>query len=69
MNNGKGYKQIAEEAGSEYVKGKNDNELKLIKNFITEINNGVINNKNKAASEFRELKQKINDQTFKTRTY
>ena len=27
-----GYKQTAEEAGSDYVKGNNDNELKLIKN-------------------------------------
>ena len=29
------------------MKGKNDNELKLIKDFITRINNGTINNKNK----------------------
>ena len=39
------------------MKGKNDNELKLIKNFITKINNGAINNKNKAGDEFRKLKQ------------
>ena len=41
------------------MKGNNDNELKLIKDFITKINNGVINNKNKAGNKFRELKQKI----------
>ena len=41
------------------MKGKNDNELKLIKDFITKINNGSINNKNKAGNEFRKLKQKV----------
>ena len=41
------------------MKGKNDNELKLIKDFITKINNGSINNKNKAENEFRKLKQKV----------
>ena len=41
------------------MKGNNDNELKLIKDFISKINNGVINNKNKAANEFRKLKQKV----------
>ena len=48
-----------EEAGKYYMKGKNDNELKLIKDFITKINNGTINNKNKARNEFRKLKQKV----------
>ena len=41
------------------MKGKNDNELKLIKDFITKINNSTINNKNKAENEFRKLKQKV----------
>ena len=41
------------------MKGNNDNELKLIKDFITKTNNGVINNKNKARNKFRELKQKV----------
>ena len=41
------------------MEGNNDNELKLIKDFITKINNGVINNKNKAGNEFRKLKQKF----------
>ena len=41
------------------MKGKNDNELKLIKDFITKINNGTINNKNKAGNEFKKLKQKV----------
>ena len=54
-----GYKEIAREADSDYVKEKNDNELKLIKDFITKINNGAINNKNKAGNEFRKLKQKV----------
>ena len=53
------YKEAAEKAGSDYMKGKNDNELKLIKDFITKINSGKINNKNNAASEFRKLKQKV----------
>ena len=41
------------------MKEKNDNELKLIKDFITKINNGTNNNKNKAGNEFRKLKQKV----------
>ena len=41
------------------MKGNNDNELKLIKDLITKINNGSINNKNKAGNEFRKLKQKV----------
>ena len=40
------------------MKGNNDNELKLIKYFITKINNGTIN-KNKAGNEFRKLKLKV----------
>ena len=40
------------------MKGNNDNELKLIKDFITKINNGTIN-KNNAGNEFRKLKQKV----------
>ena len=49
----------AEEVGANHMKGNNNNELKLIKDFITKINNGVINNKNKARNEFRKLKQKV----------
>ena len=60
-----GYKQIAEEAGADYIKVKNDNELELIKDFITKINNGVINNKNKAGNEFRKLKQKVTNDSLK----
>ena len=63
------YKEAAEEAGSDYMKGKNDNKLKLIKDFITKINNGKINNKNNAASEFRKLKQKVTNDRLKTRSY
>ena len=58
MNDKNGYEEIAEEAGRYYMKGKNDNELKLIKDFITKINNGTIN-KNNAGNEFRKLKQKV----------
>ena len=40
------------------MKGNNDNELKLIKDFITKINNGTLN-ENNAGNEFRKLKQKV----------
>ena len=50
MNDKDGYEQTTEEADAYYMKGKNDNELKLIKDFITKINNGSINNKNKAGN-------------------
>ena len=56
INDPNGYKKIAREADSNYIKNKNDNELKLIKDFITKINNGTINNKYKAENEFRKLK-------------
>ena len=53
------YEEITEEADTYYMKGKNDNELKLIKDFVTKINNGTINNKSKAENEFKKLKQKV----------
>ena len=59
MINKDGFEEISEEARKYYMKGKSDNELKLIKDFITKINNGTINNKNKAGNEFRKLKQKV----------
>ena len=59
MNDKIGYEETAEEADTDYMKGNNDNELKLIKDFITKINNGTINNKNKAGNEFRKLKQNV----------
>ena len=59
MNDKIGYEETAEEADTDYMKGNNDNELKLIKDFITKINNGTINNKNKAGNEFRKSKQKV----------
>ena len=59
MINKDGLEEISEDAGKHYIKGKKDNELKLIKDFITKINNGTINNKNKAGNEFRKLKQKV----------
>ena len=37
------YEHVADDAGSDYVKGNNDKELKIIKDFITKINNGKIN--------------------------
>ena len=61
MNDKDRYEDTAEEAYTDYMKGNNDNELKLIKDFITKINNGAINNKNKAGNEFRKLKQKATD--------
>ena len=54
MVNKNGFEEISEEAGKYYMKGKNNNELKLIKDFITKINN-----KSKAENEFRKLKQKV----------
>ena len=59
MNDKIGYGETAEEEDTDYTKGNNDNELKLIKDFITKINNNTINNKNKAGNEFRKLKQKV----------
>ena len=45
MNDKDGYVYTAKEAGwGGYIKGKNDNELELIKNVITKIHNGAINN-------------------------
>ena len=60
-----GYKQTAEETSADYMKANNDNESKLIKDFITKINNGVINNKNKAGNEFRKSKQKVTNDRLK----
>ena len=59
MNDKIGYEETAEEVDTDYMKGNNDTELKLIKDFITKINNGTINNKNKAGNEFRKLKLKV----------
>ena len=58
MNDKIRYEETAEEADTDYMKGNNNNELKLIKDFITKINNGTIN-KNNAGNEFRKLKQKV----------
>ena len=65
MKDEEGYEETAEEADSDYMKGNNDNELKLIKDFIAKINNGKINNKDTAASEFRKLKQKVTNYRLK----
>ena len=59
MNDKIGYEETAEEADTDYMKGNNDNELKLINDFIIKINNNTINNKNKPRNEFRKLKQKV----------
>ena len=61
MNDKIRYEETAEEADTDYMKGNNNNELKLIKDFITKINNGTINNKNKAGNEFRKLKQEVSN--------
>ena len=58
------YEHVADDAGSDYVKGNNDKELKIIKYFITKINNGKINESNEA-SEFKKLKQKVNNDKLK----
>ena len=59
MNDKIRYEETAEEADSVYMKKSDGNELKLIKDFITKINNGSINNKNKAGNEFTKMKQKV----------
>ena len=46
------------------MKRNNDKELKIIKDFITKINNSKINESN-AASEFKKLKQKVNNDKLK----
>ena len=46
------------------MQGNNDKELKIIKDFITKINNGKINESN-ATSEFKKLKQKVNNDKLK----
>ena len=58
------YEHVADDAGSDHVKGNNDKELKIIKDFITKINNGKINKSN-AASNFKKLKQKVNNYKLK----
>ena len=58
------YEHVADDAGGDYVKGNNDKELKIIKDFVTKINNGKINESN-AASEFKKLKQKVNNDKLK----
>ena len=57
MNDKIRYEETAEEADTDYMKGNND-ELKLIKDFITKVNNGTINKKN-AGNKFRKFKQKV----------
>ena len=46
------------------MKGNNDKELKIIKDFITKTNNGTIN-VNNAGNEFRKLKQKVTNDRLK----
>ena len=58
MINKNGFEETAVDAGKYYMKGKNDNELKLIKDFITKINNDTINKK-EAENGFKKLKQKV----------
>ena len=65
INDKDGYIETAEEVGADHMKGKNDTELELIKNFITKINNGTINNKNKAGNEFRKVKQKVTNDALR----
>ena len=56
MNDKGGFEGTAERMEKYFVKEENNNELKLIKDFITKINNGTFN-KNKAGNEFKNLKQ------------
>ena len=65
MNDKVRYEETAEETYTDYMKGNNYNELKLIKDFITKINNGAINNKKKTGNGFIKLKQKVTDNILK----
>ena len=58
MNDKDGYEETAEGVDTKYMTEENNNELKLIKDFITKINNGTIN-KDNAGNEFRKLKQNV----------
>ena len=58
MNDKITYEETAEEVDTDYMKGNNDIELKLLNDFINKINNGTVN-KNNAGNEFRKLKQKV----------
>ena len=53
------YEHVADDAGSDYVEGNNDTELKIIKYFITKIN------ESNAVSEFKKLKQKVKNDKLK----
>ena len=64
MNDKNGHEETADEAGADYVRGNNDKELKIIKDFITKINNGKINESN-TASEFKKIKQKVTKDRLK----
>ena len=64
MNDKNGFEGTAERMKKYYVEEENNNELKLIKDFITKINNGTIN-KNNAGNEFRKLKQKVTNYDLK----
>ena len=64
MNDKNGHEETADEAGADYVRGNNDKELKIIKDFITKINNGKINESN-TASEFKKIKQKVTNDRLK----
>ena len=64
MNDKNGFEGTAERMEKYYVEEENNNELKLIKDFITKINNGTIN-KNNAGNEFKKLKQKVTNYDLK----
>ena len=64
MNDKNGHEETADEAGADYVRENNDKELKIIKDFITKINNGKINESN-TASEFKKIKQKVTKDRLK----
>ena len=64
MNDKNVFEGTAERMEKYHVEEENNNELKLIKDFITKINNGTIN-KNNAGNEFRKLKQKVTNYHLK----
>ena len=59
INDKDGFEETAERMEKYYMKEENNNELKLIKDFITKLIMVLTINKNKAGNEFKKLKQKV----------
>ena len=49
---------------SDYVRGHNDKELELFKNFLTNINIGHIKNQGEAVTSFKKLKSEVKNEVL-----